>query len=178
MTLGPEMRLTHRRLTLVACLGIAAVALVSAGAPSAGVTASSVAAKCEEGLAKSGGKLWVQYCGPATATTKLAGKAPVKFASGHCIKRKGVMILYLGRRPFNGTDAKTKYWEFVGTTRGDGVYRKDVFVEWWLGRKHYMLGNIKMTFKNKQRQATYTGTLLLGGKGQASGSFRCSAPSA
>ncbi len=41
-----------------------------------------------------------------------------------------------------------------------------------------MLGNITMTFKNKQRQATYTGKLLLGGKGKASGSFRCSAPSA
>jgi hypothetical protein len=163
---------------LVACVGIAAVALVSAGAPSAGVTASSVAAKCEEGLATSGGKLWLQYCGPATATAKLAGRAAVKFASGHCVKRKGVMILYLGRRPFNGTDAKTKYWEFVGTARGDGVYRKGVFVEWWLGKTHYIVGHMKMIFKNKQRQATYTGKLVEGGKGTASGSFKCSASSA
>ncbi len=41
-----------------------------------------------------------------------------------------------------------------------------------------MLGNIKMTFKKKQTQATYTGKLLLGGKGTASGSFKCSGPSA
>ncbi len=97
----------------------------------------------------------------------------MKFTSGKCIKREGVMILYLGRRIFRGTDPKTKYWEFVGELRGDGVYRKGVFVEWWLGQKHYILGNIKMTFKNKQRQATYTGKLVAGGKGTATGSFKC-----
>jgi hypothetical protein len=159
------MRITLRRLTL--SLVAVAVALTAATA------SSGSTAKCEEGIGKSTGRLWIQYCGPATATVKVAGKAPVKFASGHCINREGVMILYLGRRPFNGTALKTKYWEFVGAVRGDGVYRKDVFVEWWLGPKHFMLGNIKMTFKNKQRQATYTGKLLLGGKGTASGSFKC-----
>jgi hypothetical protein len=41
-----------------------------------------------------------------------------------------------------------------------------------------MLGNIKMTFTKKQTQATYTGKLLLGGKGTASGSFKCSGSSA
>ena len=165
------MRLTHRRLTLLACVGVALIAAT------ASATASSTA-KCKPGPVRSGGKFWVQYCGPATATTKLAGKAPVKFTSGTCIKRQGVMILYLGKRIFRGTDPKTKYWEFVGALRGDGVYRKDVFVEWWLGRKHYMLGNIKMTFTKKQTQATYTGKLLLGGKGTASGSFKCSGSSA
>jgi hypothetical protein len=84
------------------------------------------------------------------------------------------MFLYLGRRIFRGKDPKTKYWEFVGAPKRDGVYRKDVFVEWWLGGKHYILGDIKMTFKNKQRQATYSGKLVLGGKGTATGSFRCS----
>jgi hypothetical protein len=150
-----------------------AVALIAATASSAGLTVGGASAKCEEGPVKSGGKWWIQYCGPATATTKLAGKAPVKFASGHCVKRRGVMILYLGRRIFRGTDAKTKYWEFVGATRGDGVFRKDVFVEWWLGKKHYVLGNITMKFKNNQRQGTYTGTLLSGAKGKATGSFKC-----
>jgi hypothetical protein len=159
------MRITHRRLTLVACVG---VALIAATASTGSTT------KCEPGPFNSGGKFWVQYCGPATATAKLAGKAPVTFTSGSCIRRKGVMILYLGKRIFRGKDAKTKYWEFVGALRGDGVYRKDVFVEWWLGKKHYLLGNIKLTFKKKQTQATYTGKLLLGGKGTASGSFRCS----
>ena len=163
---APEMRITHRRLTVSLAIIVTALAAATASAGSS--------AKCEEGPYRSGGKLWLQYCGPATATAKLAGKAPVKFASGHCIKRRGVMLLYLGKRPLRGTDPKMKYWEFVGTTGGDGVYRKDVFVEWWLGKKHYMLGNITMTFKNRQRQATYTGTLLLGGKGKASGSFRCS----
>jgi hypothetical protein len=167
---APEMRIAHRRLTVSLAIIVTALAAATASTGSA--------TKCKEGTATSGGKLWIQYCGPATAITKQAGKAPVKFTSGHCIKRKGVMILYLGRRPFSGTDSKTKYWEFVGTLRGDGVYRKGVFVEWWLGKKHYMLGNITMTFKNNQRQATYTGKLLLGGKGTASGSFRCLAPSA
>jgi hypothetical protein len=159
------MRIAYRRLTVI--LAMMAIALVAA-------TASvGSAAKCEPGPFRAGGKFWVQYCGPATATAKLAGKAPVKFASGTCIKRQGVMILYLGKRIFRGSDPKTKYWEFVGALRGDGVYRKDVFVEWWLGKKHYMLGNIRMTFKNKQTQATYTGKLLLGGTGPVSGSFKC-----
>jgi hypothetical protein len=161
------MSITHRRLTL--SLAAVAVALVAATA------SSGSTAKCEEGPGKSGGRLWVQYCGPATATVKLAGKPSVKFASGHCIKREKVMILYLGRRPFNGTALKTKYWEFVGAVPGDGVYRKGVFVEWWLGKKHYVLDerNTKMTVKNHQRQATFAGKLLLGGKGTASGSFKC-----
>ena len=121
------MRITHRRLTVSLTIIVTALAAATASAGSA--------AKCEEGPYRSGGKLWVQYCGPATATAKLAGKAPVKFASGHCIKRRGVMLLYLGKRPLRGTDPKMKYWEFVGTTGGDGVYRKDVFVEWWLGKR-------------------------------------------
>jgi len=170
MSLGPpEMRLTHRRLT--SSLAVMAVALVAATAS----TGSN--AECEEGPVKTGGKWWIQYCGPATATAKLAGKAPVKFASGHCVTHRGVMLLYIGRRAFRGLDSKTKYWELVAEAKGDGVYRtgsrKEAFVEWWLGKKRYLLGNIKMTFKNKQRQATYTGTLLTGGKGKASGSFKC-----
>jgi hypothetical protein len=163
------MRLTHRCLTLVACAGAALIAATAS-------TGSS--AKCEPGPVRAGGKFWVQYCGPATATAKLAGKAPVKFTSGSCIKRDGVMILYLGRHILIGADPKTKYWEFVGVLRGDGVYRKHVFVEWWLGKKHYILDNIKMTFTKKQTQATYTGKLVLGGKGTASGSFKCSGSSA
>jgi hypothetical protein len=150
-------------------LAAVAVALVAATA------SSGSTAKCEDGTGKSGGRLWIQYCGPATATIKLAGKAPVKFTSGHCIKREKAMILYLGRRPFTGTALKTKYWEFVGVVRGDGVYRKGIFVEWWLGKKHYVLDerNTKMTVTNKQKQGAYTGKLLLGGKGTASGSFKC-----
>ena len=62
----------------------------------------------------------------------------MKFSSGTCIKRQGVMILYLGRRIFRGTDPKTKYWEFVGVCAATASIRKDVFVEWWLGRKHYI----------------------------------------
>ena len=108
------MRRTHRRLTLLACVVVALIA-ATASAP------ASSTAKCKPGPFQSGGKFWVQYCGPATATTKLAGKAPVKFSSGTCIKRQGVMILYLGRRIFRGTDPKTKYWEFVGALRGEGL---------------------------------------------------------
>jgi hypothetical protein len=161
------MRLTHGRLTL--SLAAVAVALTAATASSGSTN------KCEDGARKTGGRLWIQYCGPATATVKLAGKAPVKFTSGHCIKREKVMILYLGRRPFIGTALKTKYWEFVGAVPGDGVYRRGVFVEWWLGKKHYVLDErkTKMTVKNNQRQATFAGKLLLGAKGTASGSFKC-----
>jgi len=66
------------------------------------------------------------------------------------------------------TDFVEKTWPLVYRSGS----RKEAFVEWWLGKKRYLLGNIRMTFKNKQHQATYTGTLLTGGKGKASGSFK------
>jgi hypothetical protein len=168
-----------RCLTVATCLAVVAVTLVASSASGAGRVTAAPAAKCKEGVVQVNGRSWVQYCGPATATVRFSGRT-VKFASGRCQTRKpsGVLILYIGKRPLRGTSPKTKYWEHVSHPNGDGVQRKDVFVEWWLGKKHYVLGNIKMTFKNKQKQATYTGQLLSGGKGTASGSFRCSAPSA
>jgi hypothetical protein len=164
------MRITYRRLTLG--LAVLAAALVAAAVSSAGSTTATASAKCEEGPVKINGTWWVQYCGPATATARYSGKA-VRFTSGRCVTRRRVKILYLGRRVFRGLSPKTKYWELVAAPRRDGVQRKDVFVEWWVGKTHYILGNIKMTFKNKQTQGTYTGQLLLGGKGKATGSFKC-----
>ena len=163
------MRLTHRRLL---GLAVVAVALFAGSASS-----TSLAAKCEEGPVKVNGVWWVQYCGPATATAKFSGKT-VRFTSGHCIRRKGaggqfVRILHLGRYSMVSVSPKTKYWELTSVMKGDGVYRNGVFVEWWLGARHYILGDIKMTYKKKQTQGTYTGTIFAGGKGKASGTFKC-----
>ena len=167
------MRISHIRPRYVAYLFVLAAAVVAAGAPSAGLATPSTAAKCEEGPTKVGGTWWVQYCGPATSTARFSGKT-VRFSSGSCkTTQRGVLILYIGRRTFRGLSPKTKYWELVSVKKGDGVYRKDVFIEWWLGKTHYVLGDLKVTFRNGMKQATYTGTLLSGAKGKASGTFKC-----
>jgi hypothetical protein len=163
-----------RRVTVVACLAALAVTLVVASASGAASAPSAAAAKCDPGPTKISGKWWLQYCGPATSTVRFSGKT-TKFTSGTCSFRSktGVLLLYIGKRDFLAESPKTKYWELLAALKGDGVYRKDVFVEWWLGKTHYVLGNIKMTFKNKQKQGAYTGRLLTGGKGTATGTFKC-----
>jgi hypothetical protein len=166
------MRITYVRLTLA--LAVVAATLVTVGAPSAGLVTSARAAKCEEGPVNINGRLWVLYCGPAKATVRFSGRT-VRFVSGRCITRNGVKFLYLGRRPFRGLAPSTKYWELTTKTGRDGVVRNNVFVEWWLGRKHYVIDQdtIKMTFKNKRNKGTYTGKLISGAKGKASGSYSC-----
>ena len=57
--------------------------------------------------------------------------------------------------------------------KGDGVYRKASSSSGGSGRGTTSSGDIKMTYKKKQRQGTYTGTIFAGGKGKASGTFKC-----
>ena len=156
------------------CLAVIAAALVAVGASSAGGSKAAAAAKCDPGASTIGSTVWIQYCGPAKATARFSGRT-VRFSSGHCITRKGVKFLRLGRAPLSGSSTKTKYWELTTKTGRDGLVRRNVFVEWWLGKKHYQVDadTIKMTFKNKRSQGTYTGRLIVGGKGRISGSYHC-----
>jgi hypothetical protein len=159
---------------LTSWLAVVAAALVAVGAPSAGGSKAAAAAKCNPGATTVGGILWVQYCGPGRATVRFSGKT-VRFASGRCVTRKGVKFLKLGRQA-TPANAKTKYWELTTRVGRDGLVRKDVFVEWWLGKKHYQVDTdtIRMRFKNKRSQGTFTGRLIVGGKGAVSGSYHCS----
>ena len=79
------------------------------------------------------------------------------------------MILYLGRRTFRGTDPKTKYWEFVGELRGDGVYRKDVFVEWWLGQEALHARQHQDDLQEQAAAGDLHGNARAGGKGNGLG---------
>jgi hypothetical protein len=151
---------------------VIATALIAAGVSSGGSTLGGASAKCDDGTVTINGRVWIQYCGPAKATARFSGKT-VRFANGHCITRNNVKFLFLGKRPFRGLSPKTKYWSVTTTVGPDGATRKNVVVDWWLGPKHYVVGNLKMTFKNGRKQGTYTGRLLSGGKGPTSGSYSC-----
>ena len=164
------------------CLAVIAAALVAVGASSAGGSAVAAAAKCDPGAVRRGGVVWVQYCGPGRATARFSGRT-VRFTSGRCITRKNVKSLFLGAHPLRGFSPKTKYWELVTQVGRDGVVRKNVFVEWWLGKTHYVLvPPIKMTFRASRTRGTYTGKLqsevptkpgVFRNLGTASGSFTC-----
>jgi hypothetical protein len=178
-----KTRLT-RSLVLLAAV---AAACSVVGASSAGSSSLSMADACKKGLKTINGKLWVQYCGPAKATARYLGKT-VRFSSGTCLRRtqiKGneVLAAALGRRIFRGWASGTKYFELASRLRGDGVYRKDAFIEWIVGRTHYVVVQpLKVTFKNQQRTATFSGKLqsetaakprVFRNRGTVTGTFSC-----
>ncbi len=181
----------HRRLTSahgsgrlrrsalgIACLGAIAAALVAASAPGASVATPAAVSKCKPGVTGT----WVQNCGPAAATARFSGKV-VRWTSGQCKTVNGVLRLHIGRHPLTGLSPKTKYWEHTSTAQRDGVYRQDVFVEWWLGKTQYvLLPPMKVTYQNNLKRGTFTGRLKSAvggvltsfrGRGKASGTFHC-----
>jgi hypothetical protein len=166
-----------RGLVLLAALAAASSAV---GASNAGSSSPAASVACSKGLNTINGRLWVQYCGPSKATVRFSAKT-VRFASGACITRNNVKLLRLGKRPLRGVAPGTKYWELTTAVGPDGVARKQVFIEWWLGKVHYMMvAPMKMTFRGNRTRGTFTGKLLSGTKptvfrnrGTASGSFRC-----
>lgn len=153
-------------------LAVIATALVAASAPNAGPATSLSSVKCKPGLKKVSGTWWVQYCGPASANVRFSGKT-MQFVSGSCKVQRGILLLYIGKRVFRGTSSKSKYFELIAAAKGDGVYRSDASIEWLAGKTHYIVGSLKVVFRGGQKRGTFSGRLVAGGKGAASGSFKC-----
>jgi hypothetical protein len=162
----------------IAFLAAIGAALVAASAPGASVATPAAMSKCKPGVTGN----WVQNCGPGAATARFSGKV-VRWTSGSCRTLDGVLRLHIGRYPQTGLSPKTKYWEHTSTALRDGVYRKGVYVEWWMGKTQYVLvPPMKVTYRNNLKRGTFTGRLksALGGvltsfrdRGKASGTFHC-----
>ena len=145
------------------------VVLVAAAAGSG----TGAAAACKPGAHKVGKVIYRTYCGPASASVKIAGKT-YTFRNGSCLRAGITRVFTMSIGKFTSRKGKTRYSYFavtVPSAKHDGVYRRAV-ITWSIGGKRYSLSKVKLRLTNKRTRGSFSGRAV-GGRGAVTGSFRC-----
>jgi hypothetical protein len=147
----------------------ALVVLVAAAAGSG----TGAAAACKPGAHKVGKVIYRTYCGPASASVKVAGKI-YTFRNGSCLRAGITRVFAMSIGKLTSRQGKPRYSYFgvtVPSAKHDGVYRRAV-ITWSIGGKRYSLSNVKLRLTNKQTRGSFSGRAV-DGRGKVTGSFRC-----
>ena len=147
----------------------ALVVLVAAAAESG----PGVAAACKPGAHKVGKVIYRTYCGPASASVKVAGKTHT-FRNGSCLRAGITRVFTMSIGKLTSRKGKPRYSYFgvtVPNAKHDGVYSRAV-ITWSIGGKRYSLSNVKLRLTNKQTRGSFSGRAA-GRRGAVTGSFRC-----
>ena len=147
----------------------ALVVLVAAAAGSG----TGTAAACKPGAHKVGKVIYRTYCGPASASVKVAGKT-YTFRNGSCLRAGITRVFTMSIGKLTSRKGKPRYSYFgvtVPSAKHDGVYRRGV-ITWSIGGKRYSLSNVTLRLTNKQTRGSFSGRAV-GRRGAVTGSFRC-----
>lgn len=147
----------------------ALVALMAAAAGSG----TGAAAACKSGVHKVGKVIYRTYCGPASASVKVAGKTHT-FRNGSCLRAGITHVFTMSIGKLTIGNGKTRYSYFglsVPTANHDGIYRRAV-ITWSIGGKRDSLSNVKLRLSNNQTRGSFSGRAV-GRRGRVTGSFRC-----
>jgi len=131
------------------------------------------AAACKPGAHKVGKVIYRTYCGPASASVKVAGKT-YTFRNGSCLSAGITRVFTMSIGKLSSRKGKPRYSYFAVTVpnaKHDGVYRRAV-ITWSIGGKRYSLSNVKLRLTNKQTRGSFSGRDV-GRRGAVTGSFRC-----
>jgi hypothetical protein len=146
---------------------LAALSLAAAG------TGASATTACKPGIHTVGKVTYRVYCGPASASVKVAGKTH-SFRGGSCLRAGVTRVFTMSIGKLTIGKGKPRYSYFgvtVPTANHDGLYRRAV-VTWAIGGKRYSLYNVKLRLTNGQTRGTFSGRAV-GRRGTVTGSFRC-----
>ncbi len=167
----------HRR--ALTSLGVLAVL---AGLAAAGATGTPRAAACKAGMTTFAGANARTFCGPATATVKVAGKT-LSFTGGSCERTATYLSLSIGtvvlgqttkKKPdFFGIDVGAVPGTGLKPARKDGRYTgAEIAVE--SGGKGYLLrgDTAHVTLSGGRTGGSFTATVLFD-TGSGSGTFHC-----
>jgi hypothetical protein len=152
-----------------ALFAVVLAALTAAAAAGAGTRGAEA---CKPGIRTIGTTTYRVFCGPASATVKVAGKKH-SFRKGSCLTVGGrVFTLSIGSLKM--TKGKARYG-YLGVTvpnaKRDGVYRVAA-VSFAYGGKRYSLSTVKVRLAGKRTRGTFSGRIV-GKGGKVTGSFRC-----
>ena len=147
-------------------------ALIALAATAAATAATGSARACKPGIRPIGTTTYRVFCGPASASVRVAGKKH-SFRKGSCLTVGGrVFTLSIGSLKMSR--GKPRY-AYLGVTvpnaKRDGVYR-GAAVSFAYGGKRYSLSAVKVRLAGKRTRGTFSGRIV-GRKGAARGSFRC-----
>jgi hypothetical protein len=134
---------------------------------------TGAAAACKPGAHKVGKVIYRTYCGPASASVKVAGKT-YTFRNGSCLRAGITRVFTISIGKLSSRKGKPRYSYFAVTVpnaQHDGVYRRAV-ITWSIGGKRYSLSNVKLRLTNKQTRGSFSGRDV-GRRGAVTGSFRC-----
>jgi len=134
---------------------------------------TSAAAACKPGAHKVGKVIYRTYCGPASASVKVAGKT-YTFRNGSCLRAGITRVFTMSIGKLISRKGKPRYSYFAVTVpnaKHDGVYRRAV-ITWSIGGKRYSLSNVTLRLTNKQTRGSFSGRAV-GRRGAVTGSFRC-----
>ena len=153
-----------------AALLVVLVALAITAAASGG---TRLAEACKPGIHTVGKTTYRVFCGPASASVRVAGKMH-SFRHGSCLKLGGarVFTLSIGTLAMSGGKPRYSYLGIsVPSARRDGVYRS-ASVTWAYGGKRYSAYNVKLTLAGNRTRGAFSGRIV-GKRGTVTGSFRC-----
>jgi hypothetical protein len=128
---------------------------------------------CKPGVHTVGKTTYRVFCGPASATVRVAGKAH-SFRHGSCLKLGAarVFTLSIGTLTMSKGTAHYSYLGISVPSAGrDGVYHR-ASVAWAYGGKRYTAYNVKLTLAGNRTRGTFSGRIV-GKRGTVTGSFHC-----
>jgi hypothetical protein len=150
---------------------------VLVGWSGAAAQSPSAAVACKAGFHAVGGKLFRTYCGPASATVRVAGRT-IAFRGGLCAFDAGFKVR-IGTLLIASTGAEPSYFVLAVTAYADGTYREGqdgggagVAVAYSYAGKPYGTYRDVVTVRGNMKRGTFSGRLLDNGE-RVTGSFSC-----